>query len=202
MTQLVHKVSEVGKKSSALAFLPHAKSTRLSRNICLIGRTGSGKSSTGNALLGYNFFISGAENGLTSVSDWIDYEDGYTLTDTPGLLDEIDYESAVIRHLRKSRIIVYVTSGQLYQPELYFLEKIHDQYLRGHVFLLFVNRQDEKQRTLNSKQIKIERESIIKQLSPWIPASQIAFGSSAPVKFGKVQRPEIDELKSLIHQFM
>lgn len=177
-------------------------SPRLQRNICLIGRTGCGKSSTGNALLGYNFFISGAQNGLTSVADWIDYEDGYTLTDTPGLLDEIDYESAVIRHLRRSRIIVYVTSGQLYQPELDFLERIHNQYLRNQVFLLFVNRQDEKRNILNSRQIKTEWEAIINQLAQWIPASQIAFGSSAPVKFGKVQRPDIDELKLLIHQFM
>lgn len=170
--------------------------------VCLVGRAGSGKSSTANALLGYNAFIAGAEHGSTSESFWIDYQNGYKLLDTPGLLDKINYKFEVITQLWRSRIIVYVTSGQLYQQELDFLEEIYSNYLTSHKVILFVNKQDIAENTMPSSQRNNERQAIIRQVSHCISPENIVFGSASPKQNGKELSSQISELKNLINKIL
>ena len=64
--------------------------------ITLVGTTSSGKSSTGNALLGYEAFDIGVEHGTTTKVSQKDYIRSYALKDTPGLMDENSFNKVVL----------------------------------------------------------------------------------------------------------
>lgn len=167
--------------------------------ICLAGRTGSGKSSTANALLGYYGFEVGAQNGSTTTSKELTYRSGYTIVDTPGLLDSSNYEYIVLNEMKKSKIIIYVTNGQLYQAEINFLDKFRSNYLQSsQKIFLYVNQQDVREQTMPSSQREREKQSIINQVSSWLASSNIAFGSAAPVKNNQILTPDISELNNLL----
>ena len=170
--------------------------------ICLIGSTNSGKSSTANALLGKEVFKTGIEHGVTTTSLWINYVEDYIILDTPGLFDSTNYEWEAITQARRSRIIVYVASGQLYQPELDFIDKLKTYYLKSHTLLLFINKEDEKENYMPKAQRQKEKELIINQVANWIPKEQIAFGSSSPKEKGIELSSRIDDLENLIDKYM
>lgn len=170
--------------------------------VCLVGRTASGKSSTANALLGKKEFGTGIEHGTTTEAKSVDYIHGYKLTDTPGLLDTINYEQIVLNEIRQSEIVLYVTTGQLYQKELEFLEKICLGFSSSQKLILFVNRQDEKERSQTTSSRMVERQAIIKQVQKWIPESNVAFGAAAPIKGGINQTPSIESLQSTLFKLL
>jgi GTPase Era involved in 16S rRNA processing len=124
------------------------------------------------------------------------------LLDTPGLLDTINYENEVINQLWRSRIIVYVTSGQLYQQELDFLEKIYRNYLTSHKVILFVNKQDIAENTMPTSQRNREKQAIVQQVSHLISSGNIAFGSASPKQNGRELPSQINELDNLIYKFL
>jgi uncharacterized protein (DUF697 family) len=62
-----------------------SKVTTPKKAITFLGATSSGKSSTANALLGYQAFSVGVEHGTTTKISHQDYINGYVIRDTPGL---------------------------------------------------------------------------------------------------------------------
>jgi len=171
--------------------------------ICLIGKTGTGKSSTANALLGHEAFAVGAKNGSTAKAIEVVYKNNFTIVDTPGLLDTINHENTIIYELARSKIILYVTSGQLFQTELDFLYKIRNYHLQSNQkIILYVNQQDTRERTMPTQQREIEKNSIKNQVISWLPEDKIVFGSASPVKNGALLPPSISELNNLISKMI
>ncbi len=180
--------------------------------ITLVGTTSAGKSSTANALLGYNAFIVGAEHGTTQSINEKDYINGYILRDTPGILDDHNFEKLILSTIQDSELVIYVTgTGQLYRQELDILQQIRESQIEWdrdsetigkRQLALYVNREDVKQLTMTSETIIQEANLIKNQVSTWIPAHKVVFGASSPIHKGVRQTPQIDALKSLINSHL
>jgi tRNA U34 5-carboxymethylaminomethyl modifying GTPase MnmE/TrmE len=180
-----------------------------SKVITFVGRTGVGKSSTANALVGstQSSFQTGAEHGTTTTIVEQSYRQGYRLRDTPGLLDTIDYTPIIWKALEDSELVIYTTTGQLYRPELAFLEHIHASQRQWNLasgtlgrrqLALYINMQDVKDGTMPSAVRNREVAAIQAQVSAWIPTERIVIGAAAPVRHGVQQPARIDDLRSLI----
>ncbi|HBK22439.1 MAG TPA: GTP-binding protein HSR1 [Planktothrix sp. UBA10369] len=177
--------------------------------ITLIGATSAGKSSTANALLGYEAFPVGAEHGTTIKVNQKDYTQGYSLRDTPGLMDDTNFKDVIWETLQDSELVIYVTGeGQLYRPELDIVKRIRESQIQwdqdsqtiGHRQLaVYVNREDVKQLTMTSQTIQQEANLIRNQVSQWIPSHKVVFGASSPIAKGIRQTPRIEALESLIN---
>lgn len=177
--------------------------------ITLVGATSAGKSSTANALLGYEAFSVGVEHGTTKKLSYKDYIKGYSLRDTPGLLDDTSFNSMVWEAIQDSELIIYVTGeGQLYRPELDIIKQIKESQIQWdqdsqttgrRQLALYVNKEDVKEKTMDSKTIQQEADLIRNQVSQWIPSNKVVFGASSPLAKGIRQPPQIEELKSLIY---
>lgn len=177
--------------------------------ITLVGATSAGKSSTANALLGYEAFPVGAEHGTTTKVNQKDYKKGYSLKDTPGLMDDTNFKDVIWETLQDSELVIYVTGeGQLYRPELDIVKRIHESQIQwdkdsqtiGHRQLaLYVNREDVKKNTMDSQTIQQEANLIRNQVSQWIPSHKVVFGASSPIAKRIKQPPQIEALESLIN---
>jgi small GTP-binding protein len=176
--------------------------------ITLIGTTGAGKSTTANALLGYDAFPVGMEHGTTTSIAYKSYKGGYFLQDTPGLMDKDGaYIPMIMSALQDSELAIYVVTGQLYRQEIEFLEKLHSKQqfwnqnsntpeLRR--LVLFVNKSDIKNSTMDTKARKREAQEIKQQVKNWIPSERIVLGAASPALGGRKQSPQISELNGLI----
>lgn len=174
--------------------------------ITFVGKTGEGKSSTINALVDYQAFNVGAEHGTTTTVDSVDYTNGYSLQDTPGLLDDdAEYLQLIADALKESELVIYTTRGQLYEPELEVVRQIcnfqqqwnQDSGTPGlRKLLLYVNMQDIKEQTMPSS-MRAEEATLIKsQVAEWIPESKVAFGAAAPVLKIKYNQQELRNCKN------
>jgi uncharacterized protein (DUF697 family) len=187
-----------------------AKVTSPTKAITLLGATSSGKSSTANALLGYQAFSTGAEHGTTTKVSSQDYINGYVIRDTPGLMDDADFSEVVWEAVQDSELVIYVTAAQLYRPELELLKRIHEsqiqwdrysQTLGVRKLAIYVNKDDSKKLTMTSQLIQQEADLIRHQISEWVLPDHVIFGSSSPIDKGIRQHPQIESLKALINQY-
>jgi predicted GTPase len=204
----LHKMGESSPKSSTTSYAPPISSPP-AKVITLAGATGSGKSSTINALLGYSVCAVGVEHGTTSTITEVDYLNGYRLRDTPGLMDNTDFSSQVWSTFKDSKLVIYVTTGQLYRPELDLISRIHSSQRiwnlgsgvsNSRKLALYVNKEDVKTCSMDSETRMREILAIKEQVSAWIPADRIVIGSSSPILGGNRESPQIDELKKLVEQ--
>lgn len=175
--------------------------------ITFVGATNAGKSSTLNALLGYAAFPTSQAHGTTQAILEKDFISGYKLRDTPGIMDSADYSSIIWSAIRISELVIFTTTEELYRPELEMVQQISQRQkqwdiesgtIGRRVLALYVNKQDVKDVTLTNKERTEEVVTIQKQVSLWISAERIVFGSAAPVKERKKQEPQISALKALI----
>lgn len=178
-----------------------------SKTITLVGATGAGKSSTANALLGYNAFKAGAEHGTTTATAEKDYIRGYRLRDTPGLMDDADFYDGVWTAVQDSELVIYTTIGQLYRPELETVKRIRDNQSKWDYesntsdcrqLALYVNMQDVKEYAMDSATRAREVAAIREQVSLWIPHENVVFGASSPIVKGISQPARIEALQNLI----
>jgi hypothetical protein len=175
--------------------------------VTLIGRTGAGKSSTANALLGRSAFRTGPEHGTTATVAEAEAPDGYRLRDTPGLLDEVDYSRLIWDALEDAALVVYATTGQLYRPELEILSRVSDGQRAWDAgsgtpgrrrLAVFVNHDDVRLRTMPHDVRRRETEALRAQVARWVPPEWIVSGSASPFG-GRPDRPaEVDALRALI----
>lgn len=178
------------------------------KKISFVGRTGAGKSSTANALLGYPAFPVGSVHGTTTKVITKGFHSEYVLEDTPGLLDAIDYSQMILDSIKSSDLVIYTTTGQLYRRELEILQDIHvkqqmwdraSNSLGKRKLVLYVNQQDVREVTKPSS-VRIQEENAIRaQVSAWIAADKVFFGAAAPARNGQTQLPQIENLRSFVH---
>jgi predicted GTPase len=180
--------------------------------ITFVGTTGVGKSSALNAILGDDFFETGATHGTTNVVSeqeiTVTSEQktvrGYRLRDTPGLLDSIDYSKIVFNAIKDSELVVYTTSGQLLRPELDMLRLIYNRQRHWDIesktpykrkLALYVSQQDIRENMMPSiERMKIEA-AIREQVANLIPVDRIVFGS---VSSAGMTTKGIEPLRDLI----
>ncbi|GET39980.1 hypothetical protein MiSe_47530 [Microseira wollei NIES-4236] len=124
-------------------------------------------------------------------------------------MDDTNFNGVVWEAIQDSELVIYVTGdGQLYRQELEIVQRIRESQIQwdkdsetiGHRQLaLYVNREDVKQFTMDSKTIQQEANLIRNQVSQWIPSHKVVFGASAPLARGIRQPPRIEALESLIN---
>jgi predicted GTPase len=173
--------------------------------ITFVGATGAGKSSTANALLGCSAFSTGVEHGTTTVVAAKEYLNGYSILDTPGLMDDTDFTPAVWSSIKRSKIVIYTATQQLYRKEIETLKAINtfqknDLYDRK--IALYINMQDVAKSSKTSAMLKQESVLIRQQVSELIPPQQVVFGSAHPAESKERLQPQIEDLKALIHSFI
>jgi hypothetical protein len=187
--------------------VPPPTPPRREKFVTLVGRASAGKSSLGNALLGRREFRTGITHGTTTAVQSAEHPDGYTLQDTPGLLDVVDHTGTIWGTLPKSSIVVYVTPGQLYRQEVEFVEQIATRQKRWDVIdrlpvprelLVFVNFADRKQATMPSSDRLREMDAICSQVSSWISPAAVRFGAADPFSQDDDAKPDVEDLKALI----
>ena len=193
---------------SGTCVLP-APAPRPGRVVGLVGRTGAGKSSTGNALVGREVFAVGAEHGTTRSVAEARHADGYVVRDTPGSLDDVDYLEEVSEALEDVSLVVYTTPGQLYRAELEALEAIHDQQRAWDAssgtpgarhLAVFVTFGDVKGLTMPSRERRRESDAVRAQVASWVPSERVVFGSVPPAS---ASRPiDIGRLSVLVRDEM
>ena len=176
--------------------------------ITLIGTTGAGKSTTANALLGYDAFAIGAGHGTTIDITYKVYQHGYYLQDTPGIMDKDGtYIPTIMSALQDSELAIYVATNQLYRQEIEFLERLHIKQkfwnqksstpgLRELAF--FVNKSDIRNQTMDSTAREREINEIKRQISDWIPQDKIVIGASSPFLNSIKHPPQINDLRALV----
>jgi predicted GTPase len=179
--------------------------------ITLVGRTGAGKSSTANTLIGTEAFPVGAGHGSTRTVTEQPYLNGYRLRDTPGLLDEIDYSAYIWEAMKPSELVIYTTTGQLYRQELDIVSCIHQSQHQWdkesntpgrRQLALYVNMQDVQELTMPSSVRRQEEETIRQQVAAWIPSQKIVFGAAAPMQAGVRGPARLEALRALIQTHM
>lgn len=177
--------------------------------IVLAGRTGVGKSSTANALMGFPAFEVGSTHGTTTGVIEREYRNGYGLRDTPGLLDEIDYSQLVLEVVKHSEIVIYTTVGQLYRKELEFIQIVSQSQpiwdsqsntLTRRKLALFVNQQDVAETTKPTRAREVEKQAVLEQVSSYIIRENILFGSASPRRNGVRKAPQITELQGFLNK--
>lgn len=191
--------------SSNASSLPINVPSTPKKFITFIGATGVGKSSTANALLGYTAFRTGVDHGTTTSVMAKEYQKGYSILDTPGLMDHIDFSSLVWSSVKESEITIYTVTQQLFRKEIEMVEAIRnfqksDSYNRK--LALYVNMQDIAKISKTSA-TRIQEISLIRQqVSQWIPPEQVVLGSAHPMQSENKSLPQVKELESLIQKFI
>ncbi len=170
----------------------------LANTVTVAGRTSVGKSSLCNALLGKPKFDVGIAHGTTSSVAQTDFQVGWKLKDTPGLLDDPNYWRIVMKESCNSKIVAYVTSGQLYRKEVEFLEELHAAPPKTRSILVLLNMNDLKIRTMPKTVRMREMDALVAQVT-FIPRPQLCLGSAAPADG---HEPDLEDFNQLLRSAM
>jgi GTPase Era involved in 16S rRNA processing len=99
--------------------------------IAFVGPTCSGKSRLANDILGRQVFTVGAEHGTTTEVNPIPYKDGWSLVDTPGVLDGAELAEIAAKTARRSRMIVVCLDGEMYRQTFEWLDEVLQSIRHG-----------------------------------------------------------------------
>jgi small GTP-binding protein len=189
-------IKEADKPARPNSNASKATTPRTSKIITVAGRSSVGKSSLCNALIGRSVFATGIEQGTTRGLHKQPFVDGWEIQDTPGLLDDSSYWQTTRKAMLRSKLVVYVTTGQLYRSEQELLKEMHSMHSTRIPLLVLLNMQDLKLRTMPSSERRRELDALQAQL-PFLPKEHIYIGSSSP---SDGSQADIQHFKSaLIH---
>ena len=162
--------------------------------VTVVGPTAAGKSSLCNALLGKQAFAVGVGHGTTTRLTQSEFYPDWLLEDTPGLLDDPAYWKAVMRAAIRSRVVAYVTTGQLYREEVEFVVELYNSLPRQRSIIVLLNMLDLRTRTMTTADQRQQFEALAAQL-PFLPRSQICVGAAAPADCSP---PNLDDFHNLL----
>lgn len=150
-------------------------------------------------LCGTQFKV-GPIHGVTTAIERSRYLDtSYDVVDTPGILDTTDYSSLIRDTVAESEIVVFVTTGQMYQQEYDFFKNLATSRQKNlQTIIVFINKDDLKSATQSSCEIATERRLICEQVQAY--CDDVVFGAAAPIRNGQRQSAEIVTLRNSIHQ--
>ena len=92
--------------------------------IAFVGPTSAGKSRLANDILGKTAFAVGAEHGTTTEVNKAPYRNGWSLADTPGVLDGDKLAAIAADTARRSKIIIVCLDGEMYRQTFGWLEGV------------------------------------------------------------------------------
>lgn len=96
----------------------------LEDQVALVGPTSAGKSLLGNELVDDDAFSVAASHGTTTEAKVFPFEDGWSIADTPGILDGEALSNIALKTAARSRVIVFCVDGELYNPVFRWLETL------------------------------------------------------------------------------
>ena len=94
----------------------------------------------------------------------------------------------------RSRVVVYVTTGQLYRKEVEFVEQFHYASQSEQALIVLLNMVDLKKRTMTKADQRQQFEALAAQLT-FVPRHRIQIGAAAPIDGCP---PELNEFRSLL----
>ena len=121
--------------------------------ITFVGPTSAGKSRLANDVLGQSEFKVGAEHGTTTEADGIPYKNGWSIVDTPGILDGDELAEIAAAAARRSKIIVVCLDGEMYRPTFEWLEHVLSSIKHGNQVLVVpcLTKSDLREATMPSR---------------------------------------------------
>lgn len=155
--------------------------------VALVGPTSAGKSLLGNDLLGWDAFDVDAGHGTTRSATAVELENGWSLVDTPGLLDGQAFADEALEVALSSRVIVLCTDGELLRPVVEWLDRFAASVQRSHRVSIIpvLTKEDLRERVMPTR----DREKIRSRLAAQIDAIDARLGANVlvdPVMAGRI----------------